>query len=91
MPTVEDDWPNFEPRLDLNTLPTEIPTNPQQVPQTPTLFSLANWTTEVGTFEYHGKVGDISGSNDSLVHRVVLDFKMNAGISRTIWRKFPTN
>ena len=90
-PTVEDEWPNAKPGTDSNTLPTEVLTTPHQAPQPPNPTSSANPNTEVETFEYHEKVGDIFSSSDSLAHCVSSDFKMSAGIARTFRRKYPTN
>ena len=90
-PTVENEWPNAKPGMDPNTLPTGVLNTPHQAPQPLNPSSLANPNTEVETFEYHEKVGDILSSNDSLAHCVSLDFKMSAGIARTFRRKYPTN
>ena len=49
----------------------ESPT--QQAPQPLNFSSLANPNTEVGTFEYHEKVGDIFSSNNPLAHCVSSD------------------
>ena len=89
-PTV-DEWPNAEPRIDPSTLQNEVASTPHQAPQPLNTSSFANRNTEVGTFEYHEKVGDISSSNDSFAHCVSSDFKMSPGIARTIRRKYPTN
>ena len=90
-PTVEDEWPNAKPGIDPNTLPTEVLTTPSPAPPPPNPSSSANPNTEVQTFEYHEKVGDIFSSSDSLAHCVSSDFKMSAGIARTFRRKYPTN
>ena len=73
------------------TLTTEVLTTPHPVPQPPNPSSLANPNTEVQTFEYHEKVGDIFSSSVSLAHCVSSDYKMSAGIARTFRRKYPTN
>ena len=90
-PTVEDEWPNTEPEHDSNTLTTEVLTAPHQVPQSLNPAYQANPNIEVETFEYHEEVGDIFNSIDSPAHCVSSDFKMSAGIARTIQRKNPTN
>ena len=90
-PTVKDEWPNAKPGIDPNTLPTEVLTTPHQAPQPRNPSSSANPNTEVETFEYLEKVGDIFSSSDSLAHCVSSDFKMSAGIARTFRRQYPTN
>ena len=90
-PTVEDEWPNAKRGIDPNTLPSEVLTTRHQAPQPRNPSSSANPNTEVETFEYHEKVGDILSSSDSLTHCVSSDLKMSAGIARTLRRKYPTN
>ena len=83
-PTVEDKWPNFEPEINPNTVLTEVLTAPHGAPQPLNPSSFANPNTEVGTFEYQGKVGDIFNSSSSIADCASFDFKMSAGIARTI-------
>ena len=90
-PTEKDEWSKAELVINPSKLPTEILTTPHQAPQPVNPSSFANPRTEVGTFEYHEKVGNIFSSNNSPALSDSLDFKMSDGIARTFRRKYLTN